>query len=94
MGRSIVENLDWTMPRALINGLIMICVCRLNTMMSKSIMGDESPRVRFTGRRVDYKEEFALTFGDSCEVKNKDKGAISNKITQRRSDRCRAQYPT
>ena len=94
MARSIISNLDWTMPKALVNELITFCVSRMNVMMSKSISGDECPRVKLTGRKIDYKKEFALTFGDYVETKNKDKNAISNSITQRRSDPCIALYPT
>lgn len=51
-----------------------------------------APRVSFTGRKINYKKEFALAFGDYCECY--DPKVISNDAEQKRTEPCIALYPT
>ena len=92
MCRSLIAGLDWVMPKILVTELITFCICRLNTQRTSSLLGNESPRVRLTGRRVDYKREYALTFGDYCEVRKPN--VILNNITHERTEPAIALYPT
>jgi hypothetical protein len=92
MGRSVIAGLDWLMPKILVIELITFCICRINTQRTSSLLGNESPRVRLTGRRVDYKREYALTFGDYCEVRKPN--ITLNNITHERTEPAIALYPT
>ena len=48
--------------------LVSYAVNRMNTRKScGSVTSTEAPRVKFTGRKVNYKREFTLSFGDYVE---------------------------
>ena len=61
-------------------------------MPTSSNSAVECPRVAFTGRKVNYKKEFALNFMDYAEVYVS--GVISNDVTKPRTVPCLALYPT
>ena len=65
-------------------------VSRINTKRTKALASNVCPRVRLTGRKINYKKEFGLGFGDYAEVKTN--RAITNDDTER-SEPCIALYP-
>ncbi len=64
--RSVASGLRFKIPGNLVQDLVSYAVNRINTRRSGSI-STESPRVKFTGRKVNYKREFTLSFGDYVE---------------------------
>ena len=91
MARSVLSALDYKLPISFVNQLVTFCVSRLNVQTTSSLMGDWCPRVRMTGRKVDFKKEYALTFGDYVEARNPQ--VVSNSM-EPRTDGCIALYPT
>lgn len=92
MARSVIQGLDWPMPRLLVPDLISYCVSRLNARRSYSDQGNVCPRVKLTGRKIDFDKEFTITFGDYVETRNPQ--AVSNRIEDSRTEPCLALYPT
>jgi len=90
--RSVICGLYFLLPESLVDDLITYCVSRLNIRSTASLMGHESPRVRLTGRPVDYKLEFKLSSGDYVEARNPE--VTQNDIRSPRSDPCIALFPT
>ena len=86
--RTMIQSLDYPMPKCLIRFLVTYCVSRINTRSGSG--GNVCPRVRLTGRKISYKREFALKFGDYVEVKA---DSVSNSM-QARTMPCIALYPT
>jgi len=91
MARSVLNSLDYKLPLSFVNQLVTFCVSRLNVQTTSSLVGNWSPRVRMTGRKVDFKKEYALTFGEYVEARNPQ--AVSNSMAPR-TDPCIALYPT
>ena len=92
LARATIQSLDFTMSKSLIKYLMTYCVSRINIRAGAgSSGGNTCPRVKLTGRRVNYKKEFALKFGDYVEVK--DPKVISNSMSPRTSPAI-ALYPT
>ena len=48
--------------------LVKYCVSRINTRRSKALVTNMCPRVKLTGRKVNYQMEYGLGFGDYAEV--------------------------
>jgi len=59
---------------------------------TKALADSVAPRVRFTGRREDYRKEFKAAFGDYVESYNPE--VRSNAVDQERSQACIALYPS
>jgi len=91
MSRAVLSSLDYKLPLSFVNQLVTFCVSRLNVQTTSSLVGTWSPRVRMTGRKVDFKKEYALTFGEYVEARNPQ--VISNSMAPR-TDPCIALYPT
>jgi len=91
MARAVLNGLDYKLPLSLVSQLITFCVCRINVMTTSSLTGNWCPRVRMTGRKVDFKREYALTFGEYVEAR--DPKVVSNSMAHR-TDPCIALYPT
>jgi len=64
MARAVLNGLDYKLPLSFVNQLVTFCVCRINVMTTSSLTGNWCPRVHMTGRKVDFKREYALTFGE------------------------------
>ena len=79
--RTLIQSLDFDLPRAFIKYLITYCVSRMNVRTGSASSGHLCPRVKMTGRKVNYKTEFALKFGDCVEAK--DPGVVSNSMDPR-----------
>ena len=65
--RSVVAGLSFKIPRNLVQDLVSYAANRINTRRSSGSLSAESPRVKFTGKKVNYKREFTLSFGDYVE---------------------------
>ena len=64
MIHSILAGLPYTLPKDKIKDLVVYAVNRINTRRTSALSDNVSPRVRFTGRKVNYKREYCLGFGD------------------------------
>jgi len=71
--------------------LVSYCVNRINIRTTSALVTNVCPRVRFTGRKVNYKSEFSLSFGDYVEVY--DPKVLSNSVIDMRTEPCIALYP-
>jgi len=91
MARSVLSAHDYKLPISFVNQLVTFCVSRLNVQTTSSLTGNWCPRVRMTGRKVNFKKEYALTFGDYVEARNPQ--VVSNSM-EPRTDGCIALYPT
>jgi len=91
MARSVSNALDYKLSLSFVNQLVTFCVSRLSVQTTSSLTGNWCPRVRMTGRKVDFKKEYALTFGDYVEARNPQ--VISNSMAPR-TDGCIPLYPT
>jgi len=91
MARAVVDGLDYKLPLSFVNQLVTFCVCRINVMTTSSLTGNWCARVRMTGRKVDFKREYAMTFGDYVEAR--DPNVVSNSM-EPRTEPCLALYPT
>jgi len=80
MTRAVLNGLDYKLPLTFVNQLITFC-----------LTGNWCPRVRMTGRKVDFKREYALTFRDYVEARNPQ--VVSNSM-EPRTEPCIALYPT
>jgi len=90
MARAVLNGLDYKLPLSFINQLITFCLSRINVMTTSSLTGNWCPRVRMTGRKVDFRKEYALT-GDYIEAR--DPKVVSNSM-EPRTEPCIALYPT
>ena len=91
MARAVLNGLDYKLPISFINQLITFCLSRINVMTTRSLTGNWCPRVRMTGRKVDFRREYALTFGDYVEAR--DPQVVLNSM-EPRTEPCIALYPT
>jgi len=91
MCRAVLNAIDYKLPLSLVNQLVTFCVSRINVQTTSSLTSNWCPRVRLTGRKVDFKKEYSLTFGDYVEARNPQ--VVSNTMTPR-TDPCIALYPT
>ena len=89
--RSVVSGLSFKLPDNLVQDLVSYAVNRMNTRKScGSATSTEAPRVKFTGRKVNYKREFTLSFGDYVECY--DPASRGNSMSER-TNSCIALHP-
>jgi len=91
MCRAVLNGIDYKLPISLVIQLVTFCVFRINVQTTSSLTSNWCPRVRLTGRKVDFKKEYSLTFGDYVEARNPQ--VVSNTMTPR-TDPCIALYST
>ena len=91
MARAVLNGLDYKLPISFVNQLVTFCVSRINVQTTSSLTSNMCPRIRMTGRKVDYKKEYSLTFGEYAEARNPQ--VVSNSMAPR-TDPCIAPYPT
>lgn len=89
--RGVVTHIKWDIPRSLIKDLVLYSVTRLNNRRDYLNTATASPRVLFSGYKVNFKKEFSIGYGDYCEVD--DPTVISNNPMQSRTNSCIALYP-
>ena len=68
VARSVKASLPWQLPKFLMKDLVAYSIARLNVRRTTTIASLECPRVRFTGRKINFKKEFDLQFGEYCEL--------------------------
>jgi hypothetical protein len=90
--RSVQAGLPWKLPSTQVKHLVYYATSRNNARRTTSSITNIAPRVAFTGRKINYKKEFALAFGDYCECY--DPKVESNNTEQDRTEPCTALYPT
>lgn len=88
--RCVKSELEWAFPNALVKDLVKYGTSRTNIRRTKAANTNVCPRVKFTGQKVNYKQELALAFGDYVEAKNP--RARSNGLNDRTKS-CIALYP-
>jgi hypothetical protein len=88
--RSVHAGLPWKLARSMTKDLAYYGVSRKNLKSTPTSV--VCPRVRFTGRKPDYKKELGLGFGDYVECY--DPACKSNRVESERTQPCIALYPT
>jgi hypothetical protein len=92
--RLVIADLPYHLPKDRVKDLVTYAVARLNIRSTKALNGEKSPRVRLTGFRPDFKQEFGLAFGDYAEAFDPKAGEKSNDVTVPRTEPCIALYPS
>ena len=88
--RSVHSSLPWKQPEWLNKDLVSYVVSRKNLRGSSTSV--VSARVKFTGRKPDFKKELSIGYGDYCECYNP---AVESKDASKdRTEPCVALYPT
>ena len=67
--RCVKADLPWRLPKFLVGDLVKYAVSRINTRRTKALASNICPRVRLTWRKINFKKEFGLEFGDYAKVK-------------------------
>jgi hypothetical protein len=87
--RSVHSGVPWRTPPSQVKALAFYGVSRMNL---KSGSGSAvSPRVKFTGRKPQFKRELGLGFGDYVECYDP---TANNEVAKSRTSPCIALYPT
>lgn len=75
MGRAVKErvrchehSLPYLMPRSIFICCVLFCCSRLNMQPRATSIDRVSPIEQFTGRKLDYKLDFRVEFGDYCQA--------------------------
>ena len=90
--RAVSQGLKYPIPDSLLTDLVRYVVSRLNNEVQD---GEErSPRHKFTGRKPNYKKDYALKFGDYCEVYQKSNDQMLNSTDRARTVPSIALRPT
>jgi len=66
--RSVIAGLPYQLHKDRMKDLATYAINRTNLKSTQGLISKESPRVRFTGMRPEYKTEFGLAFGDYVEA--------------------------
>ena len=69
--RGHISVLPFRLNMSLLVWLVYYCVSRINLVPTSSLSMRVSPKELLTGRRVDFKKELSLSFGDYVEVIDK-----------------------
>ena len=89
--RCCFSDLPYELPAALVKDLVFYTVKRINLQPGPHSRG-VSPIVQFTGRKVNFKKEMTMKFGDYAEVRNP--AAQSNDAEALRTESAIALWPT
>jgi hypothetical protein len=92
--RAVLAGLPYKLSRERIKNLVNYAVSRTNLKRTQGLIATESPRVRFTGMKPDYKSEFGLSFGDNVEAFNPIAEKKTNDVRMPRTEPCIALYPS
>jgi hypothetical protein len=92
--RCVVADLPYSLPKDRVKDLVTYGVSRLNLRSTKALNDETCPRVRLTGIRPEFKQEFGLAFGDYAEVYDPKSALESNDIKTSRTEPCIALYPS
>lgn len=89
--RSIIAGLPYELGKNRMKDLVTYVVNRINTRRTKSLTDNICPRSKMTGRKIDYKREFMLGFGDYVEAYDP---KVKSNSMKSRSEPCIALYPS
>jgi len=92
--RSVIAGLPYELHRDRLKDLAIYAVNRTNLKATQGLISKDSPRVRFTGVKPEFKTEFGLAFGDYVEAYNPRAEKKSNDVTVPRTEPCIALYPS
>ena len=91
--RSILASLPYTLPDSLKHWVIFFAVNRIN-MQPTTSRGDQiCPREAFTGRKIDYKRDVRVSFGEYVHVNVAGLGYNKNDISVQRTHEAIALLP-
>ena len=85
----VKSDLSWKIPKFLVGDLVKYAVSRINSRRTKALELNVCPRVQLTGRKINYRKEFGLGFGNYAEVKTN--YSITNNAKER-SEPCVALF--
>ena len=88
--RAVIAGLPYTLPAARANDLVIYATNRINARRTSALNDNVAPRVKFTGRRIDYLAEYKAGFGDYVEAYNP---RVQSSTMQERTEPCIALYP-
>ena len=90
--RAIVTTLPYILPNKLMPYLVDYCVMAINMFPKSKSLDKISPREHFTGRKINYKKDMRVTFGEyaQCAIPN----IISRDARQPRTEGAIALIPT
>lgn len=89
--RAVINTLPYTLPANLLKWLVMFSVSRLNMLPCGTRVDTTSPREIFTGRKLDFKRDLKLCFGEYVQAKNP---AVQKNSLAARTDGCIVMLPT
>jgi hypothetical protein len=89
--RSVISGLPYALPKNRVKDLVTYVVNRVNTRRTKALADNVCPRTKMTGRKIDYKREFMLGFGDYVEAYDP---KVKSNSMKPRSEPCIALYPS
>jgi len=92
--RAVLSGLPYKLGKDRVKDLITYAVSRTNIKSTEGLVSSESPRVRLTGLKPDFKTEFGLAFGDYVEAYNPRAVGRSNDVNMPRTEPCIALYPS
>lgn len=90
--RAVIAGLPYKLAKDRIKDLAMHAVSRINFKSTEGLILSESPHVRFTGMKPDYKTEFGLAFCDYVEAYNPQAAKRANDVNMPRTEPCIALY--
>jgi hypothetical protein len=79
--RACLSALPYTLPSSLLIFLVYFCISRMNMMPSGTRVDSISPREGFLGRKLDYKIDLRVGFGEYLETTTPN--TIKNSMTPR-----------
>ena len=88
--RCVVSGLPYVLPKNRCDDLVAYASGRKNARRTKALNDNVAPRVKFTGRQIDYAVEYKAGFGDYVEAYNP---AVRSNTMQERTEPCIALYP-
>jgi hypothetical protein len=92
--RSVVAGLPFRIGKPRAKDLITCAVSRVNLKTTSSLNDCTCPRVRFTGLKPEFKNEFGLSFRDYTKAYNPRAEGMSNDVLTMRTEPCIALYPS
>jgi hypothetical protein len=81
--RCMINSLPFKLPKALFCWLLYYVVSRINMNLFSSSNPNASSFEAFTGRKINYKKDLDLKFGEYCVVKNLDQKNATNSMDSR-----------
>ena len=90
MMRCVIDDLPYSLPVLRRDDLVIYVTSRKNSRKTKALSDNVSPRVKFTGLKVNYQKEYEIDFGDYVEAYIPN---VESKTMATYSEPCIALYP-